>query len=203
MFYAVSTKSCNTIGLIGDIAIGIVGAFIGDWLLPQIGLHLGKELSRQSSTPEEPTIVAVDIPIGLPAPETGAALVSGQRRTFKTTVALDVSVCVMADLLFAGRYRVKRRRAVLYIALEGESMLAARLSAIAGHRGVRGPLPFARRGDCPALTAKDAVTSLCAFADEAAADLDRSFGLPPQAVEPKHHQENSGTNDIEHPFAAH
>ena len=28
-------------GLIGDIAIGIVGAFIGDWLLPQIGIHLG------------------------------------------------------------------------------------------------------------------------------------------------------------------
>jgi uncharacterized membrane protein YeaQ/YmgE (transglycosylase-associated protein family) len=28
-------------GLIGDIAIGIVGAFIGDWLLPQIGVHLG------------------------------------------------------------------------------------------------------------------------------------------------------------------
>jgi uncharacterized membrane protein YeaQ/YmgE (transglycosylase-associated protein family) len=28
-------------GLIGDIAIGIVRAFIGDWLLPQIGIHLG------------------------------------------------------------------------------------------------------------------------------------------------------------------
>jgi uncharacterized membrane protein YeaQ/YmgE (transglycosylase-associated protein family) len=28
-------------GLIGDLAIGIVGAFIGDWLLPQIGIHLG------------------------------------------------------------------------------------------------------------------------------------------------------------------
>src|ERR1700733_12635490 len=28
-------------GLIGDIAIGIVGAFIGDWLLPKIGIHLG------------------------------------------------------------------------------------------------------------------------------------------------------------------
>ena len=38
-------------GLIGDIAIGIVGAFIGDWLLPQIGIHLGTELFRQSSTP--------------------------------------------------------------------------------------------------------------------------------------------------------
>ena len=28
-------------GLIGDLLIGIIGAFIGDWLLPQIGIHLG------------------------------------------------------------------------------------------------------------------------------------------------------------------
>ena len=27
-------------GLIGDIAIGIVGAFIGSWLMPQLGIHL-------------------------------------------------------------------------------------------------------------------------------------------------------------------
>lgn len=30
-------------GLIGDIAIGIIGAFIGDWLLPRLGIHLGSE----------------------------------------------------------------------------------------------------------------------------------------------------------------
>jgi uncharacterized membrane protein YeaQ/YmgE (transglycosylase-associated protein family) len=29
------------LGLIGDLVVGIVGAFIGDWLLPQIGIHLG------------------------------------------------------------------------------------------------------------------------------------------------------------------
>lgn len=28
-------------GVIGDIAIGIIGAFIGDWLLPRAGVHLG------------------------------------------------------------------------------------------------------------------------------------------------------------------
>jgi uncharacterized membrane protein YeaQ/YmgE (transglycosylase-associated protein family) len=28
-------------GLVGDMIIGIVGAFIGDWLMPQLGLHLG------------------------------------------------------------------------------------------------------------------------------------------------------------------
>jgi uncharacterized membrane protein YeaQ/YmgE (transglycosylase-associated protein family) len=29
-------------GLIGDIAIGIVGALVGTWLLPQLGIHLGR-----------------------------------------------------------------------------------------------------------------------------------------------------------------
>jgi uncharacterized membrane protein YeaQ/YmgE (transglycosylase-associated protein family) len=28
-------------GLIGDLVIGVIGAFIGDWLLPQLGVHLG------------------------------------------------------------------------------------------------------------------------------------------------------------------
>lgn len=28
-------------GLVGDLLLGIVGAFIGNWLLPKIGLHLG------------------------------------------------------------------------------------------------------------------------------------------------------------------
>jgi uncharacterized membrane protein YeaQ/YmgE (transglycosylase-associated protein family) len=28
-------------GLIGDMAIGIIGAFIGDRLMPQLGIHLG------------------------------------------------------------------------------------------------------------------------------------------------------------------
>jgi uncharacterized membrane protein YeaQ/YmgE (transglycosylase-associated protein family) len=28
-------------GIVGDLLIGIVGAFIGSWLLPQLGIHLG------------------------------------------------------------------------------------------------------------------------------------------------------------------
>jgi uncharacterized membrane protein YeaQ/YmgE (transglycosylase-associated protein family) len=28
-------------GIIGDLIVGILGAFIGSWLLPQLGLHLG------------------------------------------------------------------------------------------------------------------------------------------------------------------
>jgi uncharacterized membrane protein YeaQ/YmgE (transglycosylase-associated protein family) len=28
-------------GLLGDIIVGIVGAFFGGWLLPQLGINLG------------------------------------------------------------------------------------------------------------------------------------------------------------------
>jgi uncharacterized membrane protein YeaQ/YmgE (transglycosylase-associated protein family) len=28
-------------GLIGDLVIGVIGAFIGDWMLPRLGIHLG------------------------------------------------------------------------------------------------------------------------------------------------------------------
>jgi uncharacterized membrane protein YeaQ/YmgE (transglycosylase-associated protein family) len=28
-------------GLLGDLIVGLIGAFIGDWLLPQLGIHLG------------------------------------------------------------------------------------------------------------------------------------------------------------------
>lgn len=28
-------------GIIGDIIVGIIGAFIGDWLLPRLDIHLG------------------------------------------------------------------------------------------------------------------------------------------------------------------
>jgi uncharacterized membrane protein YeaQ/YmgE (transglycosylase-associated protein family) len=28
-------------GLLGDLFVGLVGALIGDWLLPKLGIHLG------------------------------------------------------------------------------------------------------------------------------------------------------------------
>jgi uncharacterized membrane protein YeaQ/YmgE (transglycosylase-associated protein family) len=34
-------------GLIGDIAIGIVGAFIASWLFPRLGFHLGTGMLRE------------------------------------------------------------------------------------------------------------------------------------------------------------
>jgi uncharacterized membrane protein YeaQ/YmgE (transglycosylase-associated protein family) len=29
------------LGIVGDLLVGIGGAFIGSWLLPQLGIHLG------------------------------------------------------------------------------------------------------------------------------------------------------------------
>jgi uncharacterized membrane protein YeaQ/YmgE (transglycosylase-associated protein family) len=28
-------------GIIGDLVVGIIGAFIGDWMLPRLNIHLG------------------------------------------------------------------------------------------------------------------------------------------------------------------
>src|SRR5438128_6452303 len=28
-------------GLVGDMVIGVIGAFVGHWLMPQLGIHLG------------------------------------------------------------------------------------------------------------------------------------------------------------------
>jgi uncharacterized membrane protein YeaQ/YmgE (transglycosylase-associated protein family) len=34
-------------GLLGDIVIGIVGAFIASWLFPRLGFHLGSGIAAQ------------------------------------------------------------------------------------------------------------------------------------------------------------
>jgi uncharacterized membrane protein YeaQ/YmgE (transglycosylase-associated protein family) len=38
---AVRVMAGGGFGLIGDLIVGLIGAFIGDWLLPQLGIHLG------------------------------------------------------------------------------------------------------------------------------------------------------------------
>ncbi|TLG77820.1 GlsB/YeaQ/YmgE family stress response membrane protein [Methylocystis sp. B8] len=32
-------------GIAGDVIVGVIGAFIGDWLLPRLGIHLGAGLA--------------------------------------------------------------------------------------------------------------------------------------------------------------
>lgn len=108
-------------------------------------------------------------------PRTGAGLISGQWGTFKTTVALDMSVSVMAGPPFAERFVVKRRGGVAYFAPEGAGGLKSRLDAIAKKRGVTGALPFAWCAGCPPLMAPDALDQLARMAKEAARYLKQHF----------------------------
>jgi uncharacterized membrane protein YeaQ/YmgE (transglycosylase-associated protein family) len=31
-------------GLVGDLVVGVIGSYIGEWLLPRLGLHIGSGL---------------------------------------------------------------------------------------------------------------------------------------------------------------
>jgi hypothetical protein len=111
-------------------------------------------------------------------PETGAGLISGQWGTYKTTAALDIAVSVMTGEPFAGRFAVRRRGGVCYLALEGAGGLASRLTAIARSRGCAQALPFLYRRDCPALTAPDALHQLIAMMADATVALRGKFDVP-------------------------
>ena len=37
-------------GIVGDLLIGIAGAFAGNWLFPQLGLHLGSGMISATTT---------------------------------------------------------------------------------------------------------------------------------------------------------
>jgi hypothetical protein len=95
-------------------------------------------------------------------PETGIGILSGQWGTFKTTIALDLSISVMTGTPFADRYRIKRQGAVAYIALEGAGMIGTRLATLAKARGFDEPLPFIWCDTSPALTSPNAANEIVA-----------------------------------------
>jgi hypothetical protein len=104
-------------------------------------------------------------------PRAGFGILSGQWGTFKTTAALEISLAVMTEVLFANQYRIKRKGAVAYFAAEGAASIEPRLAAIAKERGFEGELPFAWRDNCPALTDPDAAESICRMIKEVEAQL--------------------------------
>ena len=110
-------------------------------------------------------------------PETGMAIIPGQWGSYKTTTALDMALAVMTNRPFAGQYRIKRAGAVIYFALEGAGTLQSRLAAIARQHSAPDKLPFAWRGDCPLLTAKDAGPAIAAHCDAAARYFQRVYGV--------------------------
>jgi hypothetical protein len=111
-------------------------------------------------------------------PESCVAIIPGQWGSYKTTTALDMALSAMTSKPFAGHYRIKRTGAVIYFALEGTGTIQSRLAAIAKQRGAPDKLPFAWRGDCPLLTAKDAGPAIVAHYEAAAAYFKRTYGVP-------------------------
>ena len=89
-----------------------------------------------------------------------------------------MALAVMTNRPFAGQYRIKRAGAVIYFALEGAGTLQSRLAAIARQHSAPEKLPFAWRGDCPLLTAKDAGAAIAAHCDAAARYFKQVYGVP-------------------------
>jgi hypothetical protein len=110
-------------------------------------------------------------------PETGTALISGQWGTYKTFVAMDLSASVMTKTDFI-QFPVMRQGGVLFIACEGYSEVAIRLTAAFEARGGQGKAPFAWVTGCPRLLDRNASKILAAMVKHAAAKTMQEFGLP-------------------------
>jgi hypothetical protein len=110
-------------------------------------------------------------------PESGFGILSGQWGTFKTTAALEMSLAVMTEALFADQYRIKRKGAVAYLAAEGAASIGPRLAAIAKERKIEGELPFAWRDNCPALTDSRAAETISGMIKEVEAQLSQPVVL--------------------------
>jgi hypothetical protein len=111
-------------------------------------------------------------------PETGVGLASGQWGTYKTFVALDLAVAVMAGIAFIGA-PVVRRGGVLFVAAEGASEIPIRLRAVlkAKHGGIE-RVPFAWTHNCPRLVDGNAGEALAALAQTAHTRMMADFGVP-------------------------
>jgi AAA domain len=111
-------------------------------------------------------------------PENGLVILAGQWGTFKTSTAIDLSIAVMTGQKFADQYRIKRKGAVLYFALEGAGTLMARFAAIARQRRAPDKLPLAWRSNCPQLTDKTAAATLVSYITKADAFFQKTYGVP-------------------------
>jgi AAA domain len=109
-------------------------------------------------------------------PETGAGLISGQWGTYKTFVAIDLSVAVMTGTDFVN-FPVRRKGGVLFIACEGQSEVAIRLAAACEARGLD-KAPFAWIEKCPRLLDPNAAKILAQLTSQVSVKMMREFGLP-------------------------
>jgi hypothetical protein len=109
-------------------------------------------------------------------PETGAGLISGQWGTYKTFVAIDLSVAILTGTEFIS-FPVRRKGGVLFIACEGQNEVAIRLAAATEARGLC-KAPFAWIENCPRLLDPNAAKILTEITTQVSEKMMRDFGVP-------------------------
>jgi len=119
----------------------------------------------------------------------GVGLMAGQWGTFKTFIAIDLSVSVMTQMPFAGR-ATHRQGGVLFIAAEGQGQVRIRVEGAAiGKVANIGPsddavkidpkrMPFSWVKFSPQLTDPQAAAELRTLFAHASKEMKTRFGLP-------------------------
>jgi hypothetical protein len=115
--------------------------------------------------------------IELVLPQTGVGLISGQWGTYKTFVALDLAAATMTATPFV-KFPVRRQGGVLFIACEGQSEIAIRLTAAIEARGLEAKAPFVWIDNCPRLLDPNAAKILAAIVQHEGERMSAEFGLP-------------------------
>jgi hypothetical protein len=110
-------------------------------------------------------------------PATGVGLIAGQWGTYKTFVGNDLAAAVMTSGTFI-KFPVRRKGAVLFFAVEGQSEVAIRITAAYEARGGTGRAPFAWVENCPRLLDPNADKILAAMVKQANELMLKEFGLP-------------------------
>jgi AAA domain len=111
-------------------------------------------------------------------PAIGHGILGGQWGTCKTFTVFDLAACLMTGQPFLG-YPVKRQCGVLLLAAEGADEVRLRVQAVVNAKCGNMPrAPFCWYETAPTLLHKDAVDTLVAMGEQAAASIQAEFGLP-------------------------
>jgi hypothetical protein len=111
-------------------------------------------------------------------PEIGHGVLGGQWGTYKTFIGFDLAACLMTGQPFLD-CPVKRQCGVLLLAAEGADEVRLRVQAVVNTKCGNMPrAPFCWYETAPTLLHKDSVDKLVAMGEQAAASLQKEFGLP-------------------------
>ena len=110
-------------------------------------------------------------------PEVGSGLAAGQWGTFKTFSVLDLAAAIMTGTAFI-KFPVQRQGGVLFIACEGQTEVAIRISAAYEARGGTDKAPFVWIDNCPRLLDPKAAKILTGVVRAVSDAMKQRFNVP-------------------------